>query len=282
MSHIEKPRFGIGLRRVHFDQLDQLGDGIDFLEIVSENFMRFGGRPRRVLEELRGRFPIIPHGVALSVGGPDALDGRYLASLKALLDWLEPPWFSDHLAYSSAFGVEYHELLPLPFTEEAVRHAAGRASEVQQRMDRPLLLENPTYYLRMPGAQMTEAEFIRAVIERADCGLLLDVNNVYVNAINHGYDPHAFIDAMPLERVRQLHIAGHDASGEFLIDTHGARVDPKVLDLYAYTLNKLGPTWSLLEWDHDLPPLAGLLEESDRVRGVGTRALGRAAAQEAA
>ncbi|HEY3546839.1 MAG TPA: DUF692 domain-containing protein [Propionicimonas sp.] len=279
MSANSSHRWGIGLRRTHFEEIDSIGEGVDFLEIVSENFMRFGGKPRRVLETLKQRFPIIPHGVALSIGGPNPLDERYLQSLGELLDWLDPPWFSDHLCYSSAFGVEYHELVPLPFTEEAIDHVAGRAREVQRRLGRPLLLENPTYYLKMPGAQMTEAEFVREVVERADCGLLLDVNNVYVNAKNHGYDPYAFIDAMPRERVRQLHIAGHDASGEFLIDTHGAQVDPAVLDLYAYTLRRLGPVWTLLEWDHNLPPLSGLLEENARVRAAGARALAR---QEAA
>ena len=176
-------------------------------------------------------------------------------------------------ATQTAYGVEYHELVPLPFSEQAIGHVVARAREVQRRLRRPLLLENPTYYLQMPGAEMSEAEFVREVVERADCGLLLDVNNVYVNARNHGYDPYAFIDAMPRDRVRQLHLAGHDASGEFLVDTHGTRVDPAVLDLYAYTLRRLGPVWTLLEWDHDLPPLTGLLEENARVRAVGERAV---------
>ncbi|MBK8481086.1 MAG: DUF692 family protein [Proteobacteria bacterium] len=265
--------FGVGLRRPHFEQLEQLTQAVDFVEIVSENFFRFGGRPRQVLESLRGRLPIIPHGVGLSIGGPDPLSERYLDDLDALLRWLDPPWFSDHLSYSSAFGVEYHDLIPLPFTEQAVRQVVQRIQQVQRRLGRPFMLENPSYYLRMPGAEMTEAEFLTEVVERADCGLLLDVNNVYVNATNHRYDAAAFIDAMPTDRVWQLHMAGHDASGEFLVDTHGSAIVPAVLQLYEHTLRRLGPTWTLVEWDHDVPPLALLLAESERLCVTASRIL---------
>ncbi len=275
--------FGIGLRRPHFDDIFTADtSGVDFLEIVTENYFRFGGRPRAVLERAAEQFTIIPHGVGLSIGSPDPLNPDYLERLERLLAWLDPPWFSDHLAYSSAFGVEYHDLLPLPFSEEAVRHVAGRASEVQARMGRTLLLENPSTYLELPGAEMSEAEFTREVVERADCGILLDVNNVYVNSQNHAYDPYAFIDALPLDRVLQLHIAGHDASGDFIVDTHGAPIVAEVFELFRYTLQRLGPTWTLLEWDNDIPPLSRLMAENEAVRRVAQGALGRGVGREAA
>lgn len=265
--------FGIGLRRPYFDSILTHHRGVDFLEIVTENFMDFGGRPRAVLHAVRDRFPVIPHGVSLSIGGPDPLDDTYLQALRALLNTLRPPWFSDHVCYASAFGVHYHDLLPMPFSYEAAMHTAKRAAEVQDRMDVPFLLENPTYYCRMPGSEMGEAQFLREVVERADCGLLLDVNNVWVNSQNHGEDPYAFIDALPLHRVRQIHMAGHDASGVIAIDTHGGHVIGPVFELYQYVMQRVPKdVWTLLEWDQDLPSLEVLLCENDRIRAVADKA----------
>ena len=266
------PGFGVGLRRPHFEEIFDNHEGIDFLEVVSENFMEFGGRPQKVLQRAREMFPIIPHGVNMSIGGIDPLNETYLERLKKLIGQLRPPWFSDHLCYSSAFGVSYHDLIPLPFTEEAVDHLVERIKKVQGMMGIPFLLENISYYAVMPS-EMTEAEFTIEVITRADCGLLLDVNNVYVNARNHGYDAHEFIDAMPAERVLQYHIAGHDASGPFLLDTHGEHIHKEVFDLYSYTLNRVGPVWTLLEWDNNIPTLEILLEENGKVRATSERTL---------
>jgi uncharacterized protein (UPF0276 family) len=266
-------RFGVGLRRPHFDAIMESHSGVDFLEIVTENFMRFGGRPRQVLERARSQFLVLPHGVGLSIGGPDPLDEDYLAHLEKFLQWLDPPFFSDHLAYSSAFGVEYHDLLPLPFSREVVRHVVERVDMVQSRTGRRMLLENPSYYVAMPGTEMTEAEFITEVVRRSGCGLLLDVNNVYVNSRNHAYDPRGFIDSLPLDAVGYLHIAGHDASGEFIVDTHGDHIAPEVLKLYEYTIARLGRSWTLLEWDNNIPPLEILLRENDSVRAAAVRAL---------
>ncbi|MFC1610252.1 DUF692 domain-containing protein [Myxococcota bacterium] len=272
----ELGRFGIGLRRPHFDQVFDSHRGVDFLEIVTENFMRFGGKPRKVLERAIETFPlVIPHGVGLSIGSPDPLNESYLSELKELLAWLDPPFFSDHLSYSSAFGVEYHDLLPMPFSEEAARHVVGRIEAVQDRIGRRLLLENPSYYIELPGAEMTEAEFMSEVVRRGDCGILLDVNNVYVNSQNHGYDPYDFIDALPLERVGYLHIAGYDDSGEFIVDTHGSHITAPVWDLYRHTLRRLGPTSTLLEWDNNIPPLEVLLNENGVVRAMAERTLGQ-------
>ncbi|NOZ02324.1 MAG: DUF692 domain-containing protein [Deltaproteobacteria bacterium] len=263
--------FGIGLRRPHFKEIFDNHEGVDFLEIISENFMNFGGLPRDVLARALERFPVVMHGVSLSIGGIDPLNQDYLDRLRNLIEFVRPPWFSDHLSYSSAHGVEYHDLIPLPFTMEAVDHVVQRVKQVKSIADVPFLLENPSYYAEMPGKEMSEAEFICEVVKRADCGLLLDVNNIYVNAVNHGYDPHAFIDSMPAERVLQYHIAGHDDSGGFLVDTHGSHIIQPVYDLYEYALGRLGPAWTLLEWDNDIPPLDVLLAENLNVRHVADR-----------
>jgi len=266
-------RFGVGLRRPHFDAILENHQGVDFLEIVTENFMAFGGRPRQVLEQARGRLPILAHGVSLSIGGPDPLNERYLAQLAEFLDWLDPPFFSDHLAYASAFGVEYHDLLPVPFSQEALQHIVERIDAVQSRLKRRLYLENPSYYVELPGGEMSEVEFIGEVLARSECGLLLDVNNVFVNGRNHGYDPRGFIDALPRDRIGYLHIAGHDRSGAFIVDTHGAPISAEVFELYRYALQEIGPIWTLLEWDNNIPSLEVLLQENGRVRGHAEAAL---------
>lgn len=263
--------FGIGLRREHFDELVS-GDvpGVDFLEVLSENFMSFGGRPREVLAHLSRRFPIVLHGVALSIGSLDPLDGAHLDRIARLAEATGARWWSDHLCYSSAHGVEYHDLVPLPFTAEVVAHVAQRAIAARAHVGLPFLLENPSAYVRWPDAEMDEAAFVRAVVEAADCGLLLDVNNVFVNATNHGFDARAYIDALPLERVVQIHMAGHDASGPTIIDTHGEPVRAEVMDLYRYTMARLAARGvrpaTLLERDHAIPPLAEVVAELQGIR----------------
>ncbi len=227
-----------------------------------------------MLERVARELPLVFHGVSLSIGSVAPLDEGYLERLAAALAEFRPAWFSDHLAYSSAFGVEYHELLPLPFTEEVVDHVAARVQRVKQIADIPFLLENPTAYVRFGDAEMTEAEFLSEVLRRADCGLLLDVNNVWVNSRNHGFDPRAFIDALPLDRVLQIHMAGHTRQGDVLIDTHGAPVADDVHALYAHVLERTGPVTTILEWDSDIPSFAELCAENRRIRAVGERALG--------
>jgi len=265
--------FGVGLRRPHFDQILVNHEGVEFLEVISENFMNFGGRPRRVLERARERLPIVLHGVSLSIGGLAPFNQRYLQQLRDLIEFVNPPWFSDHLSWSSHAGIEHHDLIPLPFTEEAVRHVVRRIRKLQDDIRRPFLLENPSYYAVMPGAEMDEATFVREVVTRADCGLLLDINNVYVNATNHGYDPFAFVDAMPGDRVLQYHLAGHDASGELIIDSHGNHIIAEVFRLYRYALQHTAQAWTLLEWDHNLPTLDGLLRENQVIRSHASQAL---------
>lgn len=253
------------------------GSDVDFLEVTPENWLFRGGAARRLFERCVERWPTVSHSVSLSVGGPDPLDGGLLDGVRALSRRIEAPFWSDHLCWSSFGGAPLHELLPLPFTDEAAEHVARRVREAEARVETPLVLENATYYVRMPpdgDSAMGEADFLCATLERAGCGLLLDVNNVYVNAQNHGYDARAFIDRMPLERVRQLHLAGHTVEELALIDTHIGPIPEPVWALYRHTLRRAGrliPT--LIEWDAELPPLAVLLGEVDRARAEATRAL---------
>lgn len=265
---------GVGLRREHWDQIFEHAPGVDFLEILTENFLGFGGRRRRILEQAAERFPLCMHGTALSIGSVAPLDRAYLEKLGQLVKDTGSLWFSDHLCFSSAFGVEYHDLMPVPFTAEALHHVAERVKQVQAIADVPFLLENPSYYIGYGANEMSEAQFIAELLEIADCGLLLDVNNVYVNSVNHGYDPKAFIDAMPHHRVTQIHMAGHTWVGETIIDTHGAHCIDPVLDLYRYTLERTGPVSTLLEWDNDVPCLDVLLAENDTVRAAAQSVLG--------
>lgn len=266
--------YGVGLRRSHFDDIAAYRDRIDWLEVLIENVMAFGGRPRSAVERAARDFPIVLHGTALSIGSVDPLQDDYLERLGQLASDLDAHWVSDHICFSSAFGVEYHDLIPMPFTEDALEHVASRARQVQARLEVPFALENPSYYVEYAASEMSEAEFVAEVVRRADIGLLLDVNNVYVNATNHGYDPRAFIDAMPLDRVVQIHMAGHWDRGDVIIDTHGDAIIDPVFELYAYTLERTGPVSTLVEWDHDVPPIGRLAEENDKVRAIGQRVLG--------
>jgi len=259
---------GIGLRREFYEALPQTERSLDWVEIIPENFLTLGGRSRRALDACAERWPVLPHGVGLNIGGPDALDEDYLTRLTALVKEVDAPFFSDHLCYSRLGGVVLHDLLPLPFNEEAVEHVVPRVREVMARVGRPFLLENPSYYARMPGGTLAEASFLRTVVEQADCGLLLDVNNVFVNARNHGYDPRAFIDALPLERVVQIHLAGHTRYPDVIIDTHIGPIIDDVWSLYRYVLARTGPVSTLIEWDQDIPSLEAVLEEADLARAA--------------
>jgi uncharacterized protein len=266
---------GLALRRSFARELLATDRRVDWLEVTPENWMGFGGKRSSVLRACAERWPLVSHSVSLSLGGPDPLDTMLLQTLEDLRRQVDLAWWSDHLSYSSANGVHFHDLLPLPATEEVVEHLARRIREAQQRVDAPLLVENISYYARMPGSTLDDAAFVRAVVEQSGCGLLLDVNNVYVNAVNLGFDPRTCIDAMPLERVRQLHLAGHTRQGELLIDTHHGPIIDEVWALYRHTLRRAGrliPT--LVEWDDGIPPLDEVLDELDRARAEAEVALG--------
>ena len=259
---------GIGLRTEHYEDITRDWPRVDWFEALSENFMDSGGRPLAVLEDVRRRYPIALHGVSLSIGSADPLDERYLERLKALVERIEPAIVSDHLCWTGVDGQQLHDLLPLPFTEEAIRHVAGRVQRVQEALGRRSLLENVSAYVTYAHSTMPEWEFLREVAERAGCGLLLDVNNVYVNAYNHQFDPLDYLRRVPGELVGQIHLGGHTPMDGYLFDTHGRPVTDAVWALYEEALRRWGPVSTLIEWDEDIPPLAHLLEEAEQARGV--------------
>lgn len=259
---------GVGLRNEHFTRLLEGAVDVDWLECISENFMSTGGRPRAVLEKVRRDVPVVLHGVSLAIGSTHTLNRAYLRELRALGDAIEPAWISDHLCWGGFGGHYAHDLLPLPYTEEALHHVVARVGEVQELLGRRILLENVSSYVAYHASAMSEAEFVAEVARRADCGILLDLNNVVVSARNHGYDAHAFIDAMPDGRVGQLHLAGHADHGTHLFDNHGAAVPDVVWELYRYTLRKLGPVATLVEWDEAVPTWETLAAEAKRAAAV--------------
>jgi uncharacterized protein (UPF0276 family) len=273
---------GVGLRRPHMERILAETPDLPFFEFCPENYMDRGGKARRGLLSVAERYPVVSHGVGLGIGSVDALDWEYLRRLKALLGETGALWASDHLCWNRADGRSSNDLLPLPFTAEAVAHTAARIREVQDFVEVPFLVENISTYTILPGAEMDEATFTRAVLEEADCGLLLDVNNVYVNFRNHGTDPHAFLAAMPAERVGQMHMAGHDDRGHVVVDTHGAPVRDEVWALFREALAHTGPTTVLLEWDSNIPSLERLLEEADAARAIYDEVTGAAVAEGAA
>ncbi|HRI50973.1 MAG TPA: DUF692 domain-containing protein [Pseudomonadota bacterium] len=267
---------GVGLRREYAKELACTERQIDFIEVMPENWVCFGGRRRQQLEACVERFPSVTHSVSLNIGGMDPLDGELLDATSALLKRLEAPFFTDHVCYSSVRGQPISDLLPLPFTREVIEHTAARIVAARERVGCPLALENATFYSHMPGAEMDEASFLCQLLEAGDCGMLLDVNNVYVNSQNHGFDARAFIDRMPLDRVWQLHLAGHTLVDDTIIDTHIGPIIEPVWDLYRYTLRRarrLIPT--LIEWDQDIPSFDAVVDEVDRARAAAQQALGK-------
>lgn len=268
-------RFGVGLRRRHYEPLlaEPPLPGLDFFEVIPENFLGFGGLPRRALAAARARVPVVTHGISLSLGGPDELDQGYLDALRGLLDELDVPWHSDHVSVSSAHGVEYHDLLPVPMTRAGLARMASRVRRARGRLGRPMLVENPTVYTRLPGDEMDEPTFLAGLVEASGCQLLLDLNNVWVNCRNHGGDPVDYLEALPPGCVGQYHLAGHRDGEAMVIDSHGAPVAHEVRELFRVALRILGPAWTLLERDADVPALAELLEELAALRGEAEAAL---------
>ena len=265
--------FGLGLRREHYrDVVEGAARGVAWFEVISENFMVPGGNPRRVLERVRRDHPLVLHGVSLSIGSTEPLDAGYLDQLDALARSVEPAWISDHLCWGTAHGYHAHDLLPLPYTAATLAHVARRVDAVQDRLGRRILVENPSSYLAYRDAEMGEAEFIAELARRADCGILLDVNNVFVSAHNQGFDPRAYLAALPGERIGQIHLAGHSVDGALLIDTHDALVCDPVWALYGEAIARFGPRSTMIEWDAQVPPLADLIAELDRARAVAAQA----------
>ena len=261
--------FGLGLRFEHYETiLTDRPKGVDWFEIISENFMESHQGYWDFLADIKRDYPIIPHGVSLSLGSPDPLNRDYLKKLKKLVDFLNPPWFSDHICWTSAHGVNTHDLMPVPYTDDALAHFIQRAKEVQDFMERPLALENPSTYLSFQASTMSEYEFIARVAEESDSFILLDVNNVHVSAFNHRYDPQAYLAAMPADRVVQMHLAGHQHKGTHILDTHDNHVNDEVWALYRNAVERLGRKATMVEWDAKIPTFDVLLRELDQARNL--------------
>ena len=260
--------FGLGLRKEHHqDFLRAEAQPVDFVEIISENFMACGGRPLHTLEAVRERHPVAMHGVSMSIGSADGLDPAYLAHLKALADRIDPLWISDHLCWTRLGGHATHDLLPLPYTAEALETCMANIIRAQDVLERPILIENPSSYVTFPESTLSEWEFLAELTRQTGCYLLLDVNNVYVSSVNHGFDPRTFLAGIPRDRVRQMHLAGHSAGpAGLLIDTHDAPVCAAVWDLYGAAVERFGPTATMIERDDAIPALPVLLDELDLAR----------------
>jgi uncharacterized protein (UPF0276 family) len=269
---------GVGLRPRHFGRWLSERPRVDWVEATSENYLGLGGRPYAVLEKVRRGMPVVLHGVSLSVGATEPLDERYLASLRRLVDRIEPALVTDHLCWGRHGGRYVHDLWPLPYTEEALAHVVGRVGRVQEILGRQMALENVSSYVAYRDSTMTEWEFLAAVAEGADCGILLDVNNVHVSAHNHGFDPHAYLAGLPADRVLQIHLAGHEDKGTYLLDSHDAAVPEPVWDLYRKAVERFGPVPTLVEWDDRIPELEVLVGESRKAATIEAEVLGRSAA----
>ncbi len=253
--------FGLGLRTDHYEEIVTRRPPVDWFEILSENYMVAGGKPLHFLDRIRADYPLVMHGVSLSIGATDPLDETYLDALDALAKRVEPAWISDHLCWTGTGGHNMHDLLPLPYTEEALAHVAERVLRVQDRLGRRLVLENVSTYVAYAESRMSEWEFLTELCRRADCLLLLDVNNVHVSAFNHGFDPLDFLDGVPAGRVQQFHLAGHLDMGSHIIDTHDQPVPDPVWALYAEAVRRFGPGSTMIERDDHIPPLESLLAE---------------------
>ena len=270
--------FGLGLRTAHYEEILNGEPHVDWFELLSENYMVAGGKPLHYLDRICERYPVVMHGVSLSIGSTDPLDRDYLAKLKALAERVHPHWISDHLCWTGVAGKNTHDLLPIPYTEEALAHIVARVSEIQDFLGRRILLENVSSYVSFKNAELTEWEFIAEIARRADCLLLLDINNIYVSAFNHRFDAQAYLAGIPAERVQQIHLAGHSNCGDYIIDTHDADVIDPVWDLYAKAIARIGPVTTMIERDDNIPPLAELVAELDQARQVAATALRREAA----
>lgn len=260
--------FGLGLRTVHFEHILKESPEVDWFEVISENFMDSRGRPRHVLRQIAERYPVVMHGVSMSIGSTDPLDPVYLKKLKDLAAEIEAVWVSDHLCWTGVASHNSHDLLPMLLTEESLTHVTARVAAVQDILERPLILENPSTYVGFTGSTMPEWEFLARLAEMTGCGLLLDVNNVYVSSFNHDESPEDYLDAIPAERVVQIHLAGHTHCGTHLIDTHDHPVVDQVWDLYRRFIDRAGPISTLVEWDAAIPPFPELHGEVLKAKAV--------------
>jgi uncharacterized protein (UPF0276 family) len=267
--------FGLGLRPQHYAEILEGSPKVDWFEVISENYMVDGGQPLRMLDRIRDRYPVVMHGVSLSIASTSPLDMDYLKRLKALAARVEPKWISDHLCWTGVHGVNLHDLLPIPYTQEALDHVVDRVTQVQDVLGRRLTLENVSSYVTFGQSEMSEWEFVTEVATRADCWLLFDVNNVYVSSFNHGFAAGDFLNGVPRDRIVQFHVAGHSHEESHIVDTHDHPVCDEVWDLYRDAVAHFGPVSTMIERDDNIPPLAELVEELDHARGIAAQVLGQ-------
>lgn len=269
--------FGLGLRPEHYTAVLEEHPRVDWFEVLTENYLVGGGKPLHYLDRIRERHPVVLHGVSLSIGSTAPLDRVYLQQLRNLANRTEPAWISDHLCWTGVDGVNLHDLMPLPYTEEALRHVARRVLRVQEFLGRRLVIENVSSYVTYASSQMSEWQFLAELSRAADCELLLDVNNVYVSSVNHGFDAQRYLDEIPPERVRQFHLAGHSERDGYIVDTHDAPIAPAVWKLYERAVRRFGPVATLIERDANIPPLGALVRELDHARAIAGAAREEAA-----
>ena len=260
--------FGLGLRPQHYEDILNGNPAVDWFEFISENYLIPGGRPLAMLDQIAERYPLEQHGVSLSIASTAPFNEEYLDGLKSLAQRVKPKWVSDHLCWTGVHGVNLHDLLPFPYTKEALDHVVSRVHYVQERLGRPLCLENVSTYVEFNQSEMTEWDFIAEMAKRTGCWLLFDVNNVFVSSFNHGYDAQEFLNGIPADRVIQFHLAGHSDNGTYIVDTHDMPVRDEVWDLYEAALRRFGPVSTMIERDDNIPPLAELVEELDHARRI--------------
>jgi len=271
--------YGLGLRACHLDYIFEHQPSVDWFEIVTENYMVAGGRPHRDLERIRAQYPIVFHGVSLSVGNPEPLNMEYLQQLRRLADQFEPAWVSDHLCWTGIHGYNTHDLLPLPYNEAMLAQLVERIGQIQDYLQRRIVLENPSSYVCFKASTMTEWEFLAQLSIQADCLLLLDINNVYVSSYNHQFDPNEYLNAIPLERVQQFHLAGHNHCGDYIIDTHDSAIIDPVWQLYRDAVARFGTVSTMIERDANIPPCSELLVELNMAKAMATQILTPSLAQ---
>ncbi len=270
---VASPGFGLGLRPEHYREFLSGPQPVDWLEIISENYMVPGGKPMAMLDAVRADYPMVMHGVSLSIGSDEPLDADYLAALKSLEQRVEPLWISDHLCWTGINAHNTHDLLPLPYDAPALDCVVANIGRVQDVLGRRILIENPSSYVTFRSSDRSEWEFLAEMATRADCLLLLDVNNIYVSARNHGFDPLDYLAGLPADRIQQIHLAGHSDMGDYVIDTHDADVCDAVWELYSRAIAMFGPVATMIERDDEIPPLADVIAELDRARALAARAL---------
>ena len=257
---------GLGLRSTYYQEILSTLPLVDFFEIISEDYMIEGGNPLYYLDKIREHYPMVMHGVSMSIAGTDPLNQDYLKNLKILINRVKPAWVSDHCCWTGVNGKNMHDLLPIPYTEEALNHIASRIIQVQEYLGQRIAIENVSSYISYKNSDYTEWEFLSALTQKADCLLLLDINNIYVNSFNHGFDPHDFINGIPVDRVQQFHLAGHTNKGSVILDTHDAPIIENVWELFEVALKRFGKVSTLIERDDRFPPFAELLDELAQVR----------------